>query len=180
MGDSFIMKSLLNRIVVAAAILSLSLGGLALSSPAPAEAGLWWPDANECAFLKEINAYRKANGLASLSFSRSLGAAADNHSNYMAATDDVDHSLQGGQAWSQNIYSYGYPTGQGIGENVLAGRQSAAGALMLWKTSPGHNANMLNPKWKSIGVGRAVNKDGRYDYYWTTTFGTAGHRTISC
>ena len=112
--------------------------------------------------------------------SRSLGAAADNHSNYMAKTDDVDHSLQGGLSWSQNIYNYGYPTGQGIGENVLAGRKSASGALALWKTSPGHNANMLNPKWKTIGVGRAVNIDGRYDYYWTTTFGTTSHRTIYC
>lgn len=174
------MKSFLNRIVVLAAILSLSLGGLTLSSPSKVEAGLWVPDANECAFLKEINAYRKSKGLGALTFSRSLGAAADNHSAYMAKTDDVDHSLKGGLSWSQNIYNYGYPTGQGIGENVLAGRQSASGALGLWKTSPGHNANMLNPKWKAIGIGRVVNKDGRYDYYWTTTFGTSSHRTISC
>jgi uncharacterized protein YkwD len=174
------MKSFFNRVVVLAAILSLSLSGLALSSPTPAQAGLWVPDANECAFLKEINAYRKSRGISPLTFSRSLGAAADNHSNYMAQTDDVDHSLKGGLSWSQNIYNYGYPSGQGIGENVLAGRQSASGAIALWKTSSGHNQNMLNPKWKTIGVGRAVNKDGRYDYYWTTTFGTRSHRTISC
>lgn len=174
------MKSLFSRIATLVAVLSLSLGGLAITSPEPALAGLWVPDANECAFLKEINAYRKANGVPPVKLSRSLGAAADYHSVYMAKTDDVDHTLQSGLAWSTNIYNYGYPTGQGIGENVLAGRKSAGGAINLWKTSPGHKANMLNPKWKAIGIGRAVNLDGRYDFYWTTTFGTATHRTISC
>lgn len=174
------MKSFFSRIATLVAILSLSLGGLAFTSPDSAQAGLWVPDANECAFLAEINAYRKANGLGSLTFSRSLGAAAAFHSDYMAATDDVDHSLKGDMPWSQNILDFGYPAGQGMGENVLAGRQSASGAIALWKTSPGHNANMLNPKWRAIGIGRSVNKDGRYDYYWTTTFGTSSHRTISC
>jgi uncharacterized protein YkwD len=98
----------------------------------------------------------------------------------MAATDDVDHTLKGGLSWSDNIRNFGYPAGTGIGENVLAGRQSASGALALWKTSASHNQNMLNPKWKTIGIGRSVNKDGRYDFYWTTTFGTHSHRTISC
>lgn len=174
------MKSLFSRFATLVTILSLSFGGLMFSGAEPAQAGLWVPDANECAFLREINAYRKANGLGSLTFSRSLGAAADYHSVYMAKTDDVDHSLAGGKSWSQNILDFGYPSGQGMGENVLAGRQSASGALNLWKTSPGHNANMLNSKWKTIGIGRAVNVDGRYDYYWTTTFGTKSHRTISC
>lgn len=173
------MKSLAVRIAVLAAILSMALGGLPVTAPQEAQAGLWVPNSHECAFLREINAYRKANGLGALTLSRSLSAAADNHSAYMARTDDVDHTL-GKKSWSQNIYDYGYPEGKGIGENVLAGRSSAGGALTLWKTSPGHNANMLNPKWKTIGIGREVNTDGRYDYYWTTTFGTASHRTISC
>jgi uncharacterized protein YkwD len=67
-----------------------------------------------------------------------------------------------------------------MGENVLAGRSSAGGALNLWKSSSGHNANMLNPSWKAIGIGRWVNANGYYKYYWTTTFGTLRHRTISC
>lgn len=171
------MKNSLARLLTFMAIVSLLLGSL-LISPADAEA-LWAPDANECAFLNEINAYRKANGVSPLTFSRSLGMAAAHHSNYMAKTDDIDHTL-GSVTWSQNILNYGYPEGQAMGENVLAGRKSAAGALSLWKSSPGHNQNMLSKTWKSIGVGRSVNLDGKYGYYWTTTFGGASHRTISC
>ena len=173
------MAGLIIRIATLAAILSMTLGGL-LVQPEQAGAALWTPDANECAFLSSINVYRRSHGLKPVVLSRSLSMAAYYHSQYMARTDDVDHSLSGGLSWSTSILNFGYPAGYGMGENVLAGRSSAGGALSLWAQSPPHNANMLNSSWKSIGIGRAVNKDGRYDYYWTTTFGTIRHRTISC
>lgn len=173
------MNRLFTRLLCATAIVGMLLGGLAFTAPDGAEAGLWWPDKNECAFLSAINKYRAAHGVRPLTFSRSLGAAAENHSMYMAKTDDVDHTL-GNLSWVDNIFNYGYPRGQGMGENVLAGRQSADGALMLWKTSPGHNQNMLDPNWTTIGVGRAVNLDGRYGFYWTTIFASRSNRTISC
>ena len=172
------MSKFLSPIITIVAIFSM-LFGVLLTTPSSAEAGLWRPDANECAFLNEINKYRKANGVSPLTFSRSLGMAADYHSKYMARTDDIDHTL-GSLSWSVNILDFGYPTGQALGENVLAGRQSARGALALWKSSPGHNTNMLSKTWKTIGIARAVNTDGRYGYYWTTTFGSSSHRTISC
>ena len=173
------MAGITTRIATFAAILSMALGVL-LAQPQSADAGLWRPDANECAFLKAINLYRRSHGVAPVAFSRSLGMAADYHSAYMAKTDDVDHSLSGGLAWSQSILNFGYPEGYGMGENVLAGRSSAGGALTLWSSSPLHDANMLNKSWKAIGIGRAVNQDGKYKYYWTTTFGTVRHRTITC
>jgi|SRR3954470_9571621 uncharacterized protein YkwD len=148
-------------------------------SPHGAEAGLWTPDVNECAFLADINAYRKAYGLRPLSLSRTLSTAADNHSRYMARTDDIDHTL-GSLSWSANIRQYGYPSDLAIGENVLAGRQSAGGALVLWESSYAHNQNMLNANWRAIGIARAVNLDGTYRFYWTTTFGAGTDETISC
>jgi uncharacterized protein YkwD len=172
------MKHLLTKLLCGMAIVGMLLGGLAFA-PRGAEAGLWWPDKNECAFLGAINKYRQAHGVRPLTFSRSLGAAAEYHAMYMARTDDVDHTL-GNISWVDNIFNFGYPTGQGMGENVLAGRQSADGALLLWKSSPGHNQNMLDPNWVTIGVGRAVNLNGKYGFYWATTFGSHSHRTISC
>jgi uncharacterized protein YkwD len=172
------MAGFLARFATVVAILSIVLGVL-MVKPEPA-AALWTPTSTECAFLKLINDYRRANGVGPVYLSRSLSMAADNHSYYMSRTDDVDHTLAGGLTWSQNILNYGYPEGYGMGENVLAGRSSAGGALNLWISSPPHNANMLNRSWKAIGIGREVNTNGKYDYYWTTTFGTVKHRTFEC
>ena len=160
------------------AIVALTFGAT-LVRPDSAFA-LWTPTSNECAFLKLINDYRASYGIAPVALSRDLSMAADHHSAYMAKTDDVDHSLEGGLSWSQNILNYGYPSGYGMGENVLAGRSSPGGALNLWISSAPHRANMLNKTWKAIGIGREVNTAGKYDYYWTTTFGSVRHRTISC
>lgn len=172
------MAGFVTRVATLAAILALTLGTLSIR-PEPA-AALWTPTTYECKFLQLINDYRAAYGVAPVVLSRSLSMAADNHSGYMAKTDDVDHTLAGGLSWSQNILNYGYPEGYGMGENVLAGRSSAGGALNLWISSPPHKANMLNKSWKAIGIGRDVNLNGKYDYYWTTTFGTVKHRTFSC
>jgi hypothetical protein len=136
------------------------------------------PSAVEWEFVNKINSYRSSNGLGGLQMSRSLAAAARHHAYYMSRSDDIDHTL-GTVSWSQNIYSYGYPTGYSIGENALAGRQSSGGALSLWITSPTHKANMLDPRWTRIGVGRVYYNPNRYDFYWITTFGSVSHRTIS-
>ena len=137
-------------------------------------------DPVELAFLAKINAYRADHGVAPVVLSRSLSWAAENHAEYMAATDDVDHFLDGqGVSWADNIRAYGYP-GTWIGENVLAGRQSAGGAISLFASSPTHNQNMLDPHWVSIGIAREVNLDGRYRFYWATEFGSVRHRTVTC
>jgi len=172
------MVRFFTRAVMAIALVTMVFGGLTIA-PQPASAYLWTPDANECAFLTAINKYRRDNGVGPLTLSRDLGMAAEDHSLYMARTDDVDHTI-GTLSWADNILDYGYPAGLGMGENVLAGRQSAGGALGLWKTSPPHNANMLDPSWHAIGIARAYNPKGRYVFYWTTDFGTRSHRTISC
>ena len=171
------MKTRWARLTTALSLCTLFSIFLMAAQPADA---LWRPDANECKFLHVINDYRADYGLRPLLLSRSLSMAADYHSEYMASTDDVDHTLSGGSSWSANILAWGYPAGYGMGENVLAGRQCAGGALNLWISSPPHRANMLNPSWVAIGIGREYNPDGYYKFYWTTTFGTVRHRTISC
>jgi uncharacterized protein YkwD len=162
--------------------LTLILLAVALVSSHPASAtDRLCADPVEIAFLQGINDYRAAHGVAPLVISRSLSWAAAHHAEYMAATDDVDHTLADGIDWFANIRAYGYP-GYWIGENVLGGerRSSSAAALELFTTSPSHNANMLDPTWQAIGIGREVNLDGKYKYYWATEFGSARHRTVTC
>ena len=141
-------------------------------------AGSLCADPVEVKFLALINDYRADHGVGPLVLSRSLTWAANNHAEYMAATDDVDHTL-GDVSWDQNIREYGYP-GMWIGENVLAGRKSAGGAMSLFASSPTHNVNMLRSEWKSIGISRLVRLEGRYGYYWATEFGSVRHRTVTC
>lgn len=49
------------------------------------------------------------------------------------------------------------------GENIGKGQRSAEEVVKDWMESPGHKANILNPKYKLIGV-------GYYNGYWVQEF----------
>jgi uncharacterized protein YkwD len=152
------------------------------------------PDAQECQFLVLINQYRADNRLGALTLLRSLGAAADHHSEDMAVNDywHTDHTLFDGTTYDQNIRNYGY-TGTTTGENILYSwstdpsyDQGAQSAIDQWKASPPHNANMLSSSFNAIGIGRAtivrnVSGQNRTYWYWTTTFGgTVSGEVVNC
>ncbi|MFL5759608.1 MAG: CAP domain-containing protein [Thermomicrobiales bacterium] len=126
----------------------------------------------EVAFLHLINDYRKANGLGTLTLSQTLGASAEHHSNSMADFEYFDHFLiPEGIGWSQNMTNYGYTYNTYRGENIAGVVATAQLVFNAWKASPGHNANMLNAHYTTIGVGRIYNPKSPYGYYWTTDFG---------
>lgn len=127
-------------------------------------------DAEELAFLALINEHRAANGLQPLAMSPTLTTAARAHSQDMAAKNYFDHVGLDGSTFSSRIAAAGYPGGT-TAENIFAGGQSAAAAMESWKNSPGHNANMLNPAFTAIGIGRAFDPNSDFGWYWTTTFG---------
>ena len=58
------------------------------------------------------------------------------------------------------------------GENIAAGMDSAEQVVALWMGSEGHRANILNPNFKSMGVGMVYIDDGQYGYYWAQNFGS--------
>jgi uncharacterized protein YkwD len=150
------------------------------------------PDAQECAFLTIINDYRAQNGKAPLTLLRTLGAAAKHHSVDMATRNYFSHTAPpttaGGASttFDQNITDHGYnwPTiPAGVGENIAAGNSTAQGTFEQWRTSPGHNDNMLGVRsdFKAIGIGRAYYATSTYGWYWTTTFGTVvTGETVDC
>jgi uncharacterized protein YkwD len=138
------------------------------------------PESEELAFLGLINDYRRANGLSTLKLSRTLGAAAEHHSQDMARNNYFSHTLANGQSWSSNITSHGYTVSSTMGENIAAGNRTASGTFTQWKNSAPHNANMLSAKFKAIGIGRASSSTSKYGYYWTTTFGGAFDASPTC
>lgn len=128
-------------------------------------------DAEEQAFLNLINNYRSANGLSPLQASVLLTNAADWMSNDMAVKGYFSHTDSAGRDPFTRMRNFGYNFNTWLGENIAAGYSDATNTFNQWKNSPGHNANMLQPEFKAIGIGRVVNSGSFYRYYWTTDFG---------
>jgi len=137
-------------------------------------------DAEERAFLALINAHRAENGRGPLRLTKTLAAAADHHSVDMATKNYFSHTLAGGVTWPQNIVNHGYTYSTYRGENIAAGKGTAAATFTQWKNSPGHNANMLNANFTAIGIGRAYAATSTYKWYWTTTFGGYRDAAVTC
>ncbi len=120
-------------------------------------------DTGEQALFDALNAYRQANGVAPLKISPNLSRAAAFMAEDLKAKGYWDHFEPSGRSPFQRAFDCGYPS-TNTGEN-LAISFSGTGALALWKTSPGHNANMLMSQWKVVGIGQAGG-------YWAMDFGT--------
>ena len=139
--------------------------------PGGAQAAL---DSEEQAFLTAINSHRQANGLGALSLDWQLNAAADWMSNDMAANDYFSHTDSLGRDPFQRMADFGYSYSTWKGENLAAGVDVGQAAFNVFKNSPGHNSNMLNPNFKVIGIARAYGAGTTYGWYWTTDFGGQG------
>jgi hypothetical protein len=71
----------------------------------------------------------------------------------------MDHSVAG--SFASRV------SGAHLGvENIAAGTKTWAETLRVWQTSPGHNANLLQPEADSVGVAVARNDQTRYKTFW--------------
>jgi uncharacterized protein YkwD len=95
-----------------------------------------------------------------------LAAAAQGHSDDMAANDYFSHTSLDGATAQDRAEAAGF-IGL-VGENIAAGQRSPQDVMAAWMDSDGHRANILNCDYTVIGVG--LNEDG---WYWTQMFGTA-------
>ena len=128
----------------------------------------------EAEFLALINQYRAENGRGALVLHPSLNAAAD----WFAWDMAIDNYWGSGHRDNESpprlppdrAVAFGYPN-RSVGENIAGGFQSAQSVFNAWKSSPGHNANMLLANYKVIGIGRANLTSSQYKYYWVTDFG---------
>ncbi len=94
-----------------------------------------------------------------------LAAAAQGHSDDMAAHDYFSHTSLSGATAQDRAEAQGF-TGL-VGENIAAGQRSPQDVMAAWMGSEGHRNNILNCDYTLIGVG--LNTDG---WYWTQMFGT--------
>jgi len=119
--------------------------------------------------LREMNRVRRAHGLAPLTPSSRLAAAAANHSRSMATKGYFAHRSANGSLFWTRIERF-YPVGGygywAVGENLVwqAPRLSAKQAVRRWMKSPLHRANLLNTRWRQIGLSavRSPSAPGTY------------------
>jgi uncharacterized protein YkwD len=130
-------------------------------------------DSEERLMIDMINDYREEHGLGRLQASIALTRAADWMTNDMAANNIFGHTDSLGRDPGERIVSFGYSNRYYRGENLAAGFGDAKTTFKQWKGSPSHNAAMLHPKFKAIGISRFRRDSSQYKWYWATDFG--GH-----
>jgi uncharacterized protein YkwD len=97
----------------------------------------------------------------------------------MAVKNYFNHNDSSGRNPFSRISSFGYDFSGTAGENIAAGNSTAQATFEQWKSSPGHNANMLNLTYRVIGIGRIGNTSSSYKWYWTTDFGSEVDETVN-
>lgn len=111
--------------------------------------------ATEAGLVACANRERSAAGLSALTTERALTVAAQRHAADMAARNYFDHtSLDGRTPWDRIKAALdGARPFSRMGENIAMGYRDAAATCVGWMNSPGHRANILNPRFTLIGAG---------------------------
>ncbi len=104
-----------------------------------------------------------------------LRAAAREHSRDMGAGDYFEHVSRDGRSPTDRMHAAGW-AGELGGENIYGGQNGGAAltageVVEGWMQSPGHCANIMNPRYKTLGVGFASAPRSRLGNYWTQDFG---------
>lgn len=153
--------------------LALLTLGLLAGSPARSEPPAGCPNQFEYDVVQLVNQQRLAagTGLRPLTIDTRLVAAAQRHSDDMAARSFFSHTGSDGSTFVVRIDAAGYLPWSFVGENIAAGQTTPAAVVAAWMGSPGHRANILSPDFDHIGVGYAANPAATYRHYWTQDFG---------
>lgn len=117
-------------------------------------------DAEELKLLTLLNAYRQENGAPPLQTNPNLNRMAAWHAKDMATNNYLEHTDSLGRPADRRAAECESPYGA---ENIAMGSAFAEQTMQFWKESAGHKANMIDPKYKIVGIARAVN-------YWSIDF----------
>jgi uncharacterized protein YkwD len=157
-------------------VLLMVTGLLLVLATAPAQVAGQAPllSGEEQALLDYINSYRIENSLTPLNVSPTLTASAHWMSQDLGDNDYFSHTDSLGRSPFQRMAIFGYDCeayNTWCGENLAAGSSSGSQTFDLWRNSPGHNANMLNPNYRVAGIAAVLNQDSTYGWYWTLDMG---------
>ena len=106
-----------------------------------------------------LNRKRAVHGARKLRENKRLAKAARKHAADMVRRDYFAHTAPGGVSFVDRIMKQDYvKNGQGwvLGENLAWGSYQLAtpkSIVRSWMNSPGHRANILNKRFREIGIG---------------------------
>jgi uncharacterized protein YkwD len=100
-----------------------------------------------------------------------LRRAALSYAQQMALFGYMDHTGHDGSSPAERITRSGYVWRE-MGENLASGVMSPEEVVDGWLHSPEHCANLMDPLYREIGVGFAVNRHDDAGVYWAMEFGT--------
>ncbi|MGG8409346.1 CAP domain-containing protein, partial [Streptomyces sp. 12297] len=127
--------------------------------------------AKAAAYAKKVialaNAERARAGCAPLRTDKRLMAAAQAHANDMAKRNYYSHTSPEGRSAGDRMTKAGYRWMR-WGENIYKSPRTPSKAMAGWMDSPGHRANILDCRFKDIGVGVNLKSNGPW---WVQNFG---------
>jgi uncharacterized protein YkwD len=150
------MVALLLSALAAVAAVYLALPGAAQPAARAAAPAVALPSIDR-GVLEQLNSIRELHGLIPLKLDSSLTASAAQHSAEMGADGYFEHnSADGTLFWKriQHFYAATTYTYWSVGENLLWSSPDVdpEQAMSMWMNSPEHRANILNPRWRQIGI----------------------------
>lgn len=153
---------------------------IVLAQPSPPPPTLpEWTEAGK-AILEAVNAARASARICgdqsfaaapALTWNAALGAAALAHSRDMANQRYFSHQGKDGKLAGERARQADYRW-RNIGENIAVGMRTPEDAIAGWLTSPGHCANIMNPRFTEMGAAYGVSyARPSGTVYWTQVFG---------
>jgi uncharacterized protein YkwD len=136
----------------------------------------------DSATLCLMNAERRAHGRSRLQSNAALTRAARGYAEAMVRQGFFDHTSPSGSTMVSRVRATSYLHRAGsysLGENIAWGGGSLGtprAIVRAWMHSAGHRANLLNPRFRHVGVGIAagVPPGGMAGGTYVTDFGTRG------
>ncbi|WP_377272064.1 CAP domain-containing protein [Peterkaempfera sp. SMS 1(5)a] len=152
----------------AVAAACLLIPAAALASPTAAHAQVFMGRHARAAsrVLDLVNDERWRAGCGPLVLDRRLSDSARRHSRDMAYQHHMSHQGSDGTAPVDRIKRTGFRAAA-WGENVARGYRTADQVMDAWMASPGHRENILNCRYRRMGIAHAEPGD-----YWTQDFAT--------
>ena len=105
-----------------------------------------------------VNVERRKHGRAKLRANTGLALAGQRHARDMVRKHYFAHDSRSGRDFKDRIVRTGYTRGSAaiLGENLAWGSHNLATPRAIvrgWMNSPGHRANILQPRFRHLGIG---------------------------